>query len=64
MLIVDVKTSGNIERALKELKSKVIKTRQVKELQERKEHVKSSVKKRKIKLKAIHKQKKNIENEY
>lgn len=57
MLIVDVKEQGNIERALKALKSKVIKTRQVKELQERKEHVKNSVKKRKIKLKAIHKQK-------
>jgi ribosomal protein S21 len=56
MLIVDVKSSGNIERALKELKSKVIKTRQVRELQERKEYVKGSVKKRKTKLKAIHRQ--------
>jgi ribosomal protein S21 len=57
MLIVNVKSSGNIERALKELKGKVIKTRQVRELQERKEYVKYSVKKRKIKLKAIHREK-------
>lgn len=58
MLIVNVKNSGNIERALKELKSKVIKTRQVRELQERKEYVKNSVKKRKTKLKAIHNEQK------
>lgn len=57
MLIVDVKQQGNIERALKLLKSKVIKTRQVRELQERKEYVKDSVKRRTKKLKAIHKQK-------
>ena len=56
MLIVDVKQQGNIERALKLLKSKVIKTRQVRELQERKEYVKNSVKKRTKKLKAIYRQ--------
>lgn len=59
MLIVNVKEQGNIERALKALKSKVIKTRQVKQLQERKEFVKYSVKKRNTKLKAIYKEKLN-----
>jgi small subunit ribosomal protein S21 len=59
MLIVNVKEHGNIERALKALKSKVIKTRQVKQLQERKEFVKYSVKKRNTKLKAIYKNKLN-----
>jgi small subunit ribosomal protein S21 len=59
MLIVNVKEHGNIERALKALKSKVIKTRQVKQLQERKEFVKYSVKKRNTKLKAIYKEKLN-----
>ena len=59
MLIVNVKEHGNIERALKALKSKVIKTRQVKQLQDRKEFVKYSVKKRNTKLKAIYKEKLN-----
>jgi len=59
MLIVNVKEHGNIERALKALKSKVIKTRQVKQLQERKEFVKYSVKKRNKVLKAIYKEKLN-----
>ena len=36
MLIVHVTKNGGIERALKELKSKVIKTRQSSELMERK----------------------------
>ena len=59
MLIVKVKEGkGGIERALKELKSKVIKTRQVRELQNRKEFEKPSVKKRNSKRKAIYIQKK------
>ena len=59
MLIVKVKEGkGGIERALKELKSKVIKTRQVRELQNRKEFVKPSVKKRNSERKAIYIQKK------
>lgn len=62
MLIVNVKEHGNIERALKALKSKVIKTRQVKQLQERKEFLKYSVKKRNTKLKAIYKEKLNQNN--
>ena len=59
MLIVKIKEGkGGIERALKELKSKVIKTRQVRELQNRKEFEKPSVKKRNSKRKAIYIQKK------
>lgn len=59
MLIVKVKEGkGGIERALKELKSKVIKTRQVRELQNRKEFEKPSVKERTKKRKAIYIQKK------
>lgn len=60
MLIVKIKEGkGGIERALKELKSKVIKTRQVRELQNRKEFEKPSVKKRNSKRKAIY-----IQNKY
>jgi ribosomal protein S21 len=44
MLIIKVKQDkGGIERALKELKSKVIKTRQMRELNKRKEFIKPSV---------------------
>ena len=56
MLIVKVK-SGGIEKALKELKSKVIKTRQNSHLNERKEYKKKSVIKRQILNKAKFKQK-------
>jgi small subunit ribosomal protein S21 len=45
MLIVNVDKRG-IEKSLKELKSKVIKTRQNQKLFERKEFVKKSVKRR------------------
>lgn len=55
MLIVNVK-KGDIERALKELKSKVIKTRQNSHLNERKEYTKKSVLKRQIKNKAVYRQ--------
>ena len=58
MLIIKVKEGKGIEKALKELKSKVIKTRQVRELQNRKEFVKPSVKKRNSKIKSIYIQKK------
>lgn len=46
MLIINVDGRG-IEKSLKELKSKVIKTRQNQKLFERKEFVKKSVKRRK-----------------
>ena len=51
MLIVKV-NKGGIEKALKELKSKVIKTRQNSHLNDRKEYTKKSVKKRQILNKA------------
>ena len=57
MLVVKVNSKGNIERALKELKGKVIKTKQNKILFERKEFEKDSVKKRRIVQKAVHIQK-------
>jgi ribosomal protein S21 len=55
MLIVVVK--GNIEKSLKELKGKVIKTKQTKKLLELKEFDKKSVIKRKKKLSSQYKQK-------
>jgi len=54
MLIVNIQNSENLERALKTLKSKVIKTKQNQELLNRKEYVKPSVTKRKNLLKAIY----------
>jgi len=56
MLIVKVDKNG-IERALKLLKSKVIKTRQSSQLVERKEYEKKSVRKRKMLKKAKYVQK-------
>lgn len=57
MLKVKVKNK-NIEKALKVYKSKIIKTRQMKEVNDRKEHKKDSVIKREEKLKSIYKNKK------
>jgi small subunit ribosomal protein S21 len=59
MLIVNVNKNGEIEKALKELKSKVIKTRQNSMLNSRKEYKKKSVVRRQEKNKAIYKQKYN-----
>ena len=58
MLIVEVKNIENLERSLKLLKSKVIKTKQNQILNEKKEFEKKSVKERKKILKAIYTQKK------
>lgn len=58
MLIIEIKNGENIERALKTLKSKVIKTKQNQILFERKEFTKKSVIKRKGLLKAIYTQRK------
>lgn len=58
MLIIEIKSSDNIEKALKQLKSKVIKTKQNQLLQDRKEFTKKSVRKRSGLLKAIYTQKK------
>jgi ribosomal protein S21 len=57
MLIVHVKKNGGIERALKELKSKIIKTRQNSNLNKRKEFTKKSVKNREVLNKATYRQK-------
>jgi small subunit ribosomal protein S21 len=61
MLIVQVK-KGDIERALKELKSKVIKTRQNSHLNYRKEFTKKSVENRDQIQKAIYKQSLHLNN--
>jgi len=58
MLIIQIKNGENIEKALKTLKSKVIKTKQNQKLFDKKEFTKKSVVKRKELLKAIYIQKK------
>jgi len=59
MLIVNVK-KGNIEKALKQLKSKVIRTKQLRHLRERKQFTKPSETRRLQKQKAQYlEQKKN-----
>ncbi len=58
MLIIEIKNNENIEKALKTLNSKVIKTKQNQQLLNRKEFTKKSVEKRAQKLKAIYKQRK------
>lgn len=58
MLIINVNTGDNLEKALKTLKSKVIKTKQNQILFEKKEFLKPSVKKRSTLLKAIYVEKK------
>ena len=57
MIIVKINKDKNIEKALKDYKSKVIRTRQMSELVNRKEFVKPSVKKRNVLSKAKHVQK-------
>jgi small subunit ribosomal protein S21 len=54
MLIVEIKNGDNIEKALKVLKSKVIKTKQNQMLFEKKEFKKKSVSNREKTLKAIY----------
>lgn len=58
MIIVQIKDK-NINRALKELKTKFIKTKVVKELNNRKNFKKKSVERREEVMKAIYKEKKN-----
>ncbi len=55
MLIIDVKDSDSIVRALKVYKRKFIKTGTLKELRRRKEFVKPSVRRRAEMLKAAYK---------
>jgi small subunit ribosomal protein S21 len=52
MIIVNIKSGDNIEKALKTLKSKVIKTKQNQLLKERTQYTKKSVVKRAQILKA------------
>jgi small subunit ribosomal protein S21 len=54
MLIVDLKGGMSIEKALKEMKKKVSRTKLVQELRERKEYTKPSVKRRTVVNKAKH----------
>lgn len=61
MLIVKVK-DGNIDRALKDLKRKVMKTKQLEQLRNEKEFKKKSVAKREQFKKAVYKQRKNTED--
>jgi small subunit ribosomal protein S21 len=52
MIIIKINNGDNIEKALKTLKSKVIKTKQTQKLFERKEYTKKSVLRREQILKA------------
>jgi len=54
MIIVEIKKGENIEKSLKTLKSKVIKTKQNQSLFDKKQYIKPSVVKRKKVLKAIY----------
>lgn len=63
MLIVKLDKNINIEKALKILKSKVIKTKQTAELVNRKEYTKKSIRKRDILKKAKYVQKRK-DSEY
>jgi len=60
MLIVEIKNGENIEKSLKSLKSKVIKTKQNQILFDRKEYKKKSVRKRTKILKAKYIQRKKL----
>lgn len=63
MLIVKLGKKVNIEKALKQLKSKVIKTKQLKNLRERKHFTKPSEKRRLKKQKAVYIQRKRTDEE-
>ena len=58
MIVIPVKEGENIERALKQLKGKFIRTKVPKECRERQQHTKKSVKRRAEKIKAAYLQKK------
>lgn len=62
MLIIKVNKKKGIERALKEYKSKVIRTRQSREIVSRKEFKKKSQKRREEINRAIYRQKLDDEN--
>lgn len=54
MLIIKLNKKTTIEKALKQLKSKVIKTKQLRELRDRKQFTKPSARRRLQKQKAIY----------
>lgn len=58
MLIIKLNKKTNIEKALKQYKSKTIKTKQLKRLREDRYHTKPSQKRRLQKQKAVYLQKK------
>ena len=60
MIIVEVE-KNNIERALKEYRYKVFKTRQMDNIRERQQFTKKSVRLRNQKLKAMYRNKKTLE---
>ena len=57
MLIINVKDHGSIDRALKALKKKVEKIGQTREIRQRREFIKPSVKRREEVKNAKHRQK-------
>lgn len=59
MLIINVE-KGNIERALKKLKQKVIATKQLSELRDNRAYEKPSISKRKKIIKAKYKQSRDL----
>jgi small subunit ribosomal protein S21 len=56
--MIEVKVKGNINKALKQFKNKVIKSRIMSEVRERQEFTKKSIKRRKQLQKAKYKQSK------
>ena len=63
MLIVKIDKKTNLEKALRKLKTKVIKTKQLKQLRERKHFTKPSEKKRLLIQKAKYIQSKRTEED-
>ncbi|MAN50270.1 MAG: 30S ribosomal protein S21 [Flavobacteriales bacterium] len=57
MIIIPVKDGENIDRALKRFKKKFMKTGKMKEVRERKEHIKKSVLLRSQKIRAEYREK-------
>ncbi|MCB0564398.1 MAG: 30S ribosomal protein S21 [Phaeodactylibacter sp.] len=61
MIIVDVQENESIERALKKYKLKYNRAGVMRELRDRKQYSKPSVRRRTEKLKAVFRQKKQVE---
>ena len=61
MIIVDVQENESIERALKKYKLKYNRAGVMRELRDRKQYNKPSVRRRNEKLKAVYRQKKQVE---